>query len=177
MIPGYDFVKNPFPMPDCLFDADTGNLQAEVLATLIYTPPTDPKCGIEYCRTNVHITLGTVTQDGDEEAFHGELRPYPPRPEGASERQLVQNGLKWVPLKLYKRRFSRLQRRQWRLKAEFLQRGLPLAEGEAQECLLLLTIRALVANRLVYDELVREMVQLGWSVSDLTLRSQHRLQA
>ncbi len=177
MTPGHDFVKNPFPMPNCLFDPDTGNLQAEVLATLIYTPPTDGRCGVEYCRTNVQVTLGTVTRDDeDETTFKGQLDPYPPRPNGQSERQLVQNGLKWVPLKLYRRRFTRVQNREWRLKAEFLQRGLPLAEGEVQECLLLLTIRAQVADRLVYDELVREMVRLGWSVSDLTLRNQQRFQ-
>ena len=55
-----------------------------------------------------------------------------------------------------------------------LQRGTPLAEGEVHECLLLPTIRSLVANREVYDAPVRETTRLGRVHADLLLRDQSR---
>lgn len=107
--PKYDFGKRPFPIPSCL-ETPTG-LVGEIFMTLIYNPPLDRKYGIEYCRSNVKATLGVESPSavpGGKLKYRREVHPAPQkRAPSGYDKDMVEHGYKWSPLKLYYRDFQR----------------------------------------------------------------------
>ena len=173
---GLDFGKRPFPMPASLAVPEKG-LQAEIFMTLLYAPPLDRAFGIEYCRTNISASLGTISINADTgmEHYTRQVFPVPESLASASEPELVKNGYKWSPLKLYYRKFSRGPvGHPWRLSLELISRAeTPLAGP--QDVLIIITLRAKNPQAPVYNELVRDMNRLNWGAQDLALRSQTRM--
>lgn len=170
--PKSDFGKRPFPLPPCL-ETPSG-LLGEIFMTLIYNPPLDRKFGIEYCRCNVKATLGSVTPSptpGAKPKYSREVHPAPEKkaPSGF-DKDMVEHGYKWSPLKLYHRAFQRGPTgKQWRLTLDALNRA--EFAGEHLDVIILITIRSPLSGALVYDEMVQEMNRLGWGAQDLRLRS------
>ncbi len=170
-----DFGKRPFPMPACLSSPETG-LQCEIFMTLMYEPPLDRNFGVEYCRCNVSATLGTVGIDPktQKEKYSREVEPVPKKLSSAYEEELIQQGYKWSPLKLYYRKFSRgPTNKPWRLTLDMLNRS-DHESSEQQNVYLIITIKGQSEEQQVYNEFVREMDRLGWGASDLQLRSRLR---
>ena len=170
-----DFVKE-FPMPHCLKVPEAG-LRGEVFMTLAYDPPLGARHGFEYARSNVNASLGTVEVDprsGEEINWTPEVHPTPKITVDGWEEDLVRNGYKWSPTKLYYREFTRgPMNKRWRLKLSLLHRS-GFVTTEPQDVVLIVTVRDHVASGYVYDGMVREMNRLGWDMQDLPLRSRVR---
>jgi hypothetical protein len=166
------FEKRPFPMPGCLRKGS--GLQCDIFMTLLYDCPLDGQYSLEYCRNNVRASLGTYGRNPDgTEWYERQVRPVPDRMNEQFGADLFDYGYQWSPLKLYYRRFKRGPLDNWRLTLRATNRaGHEIAEP--QDVVLLITIRSLTADDLVYDELVHEMNRLGWVTSDLQIRSRGR---
>lgn len=173
-----EFGKRPFPMPRCL--ESNGFLTGEVFMTLMYDPPMDRSYGIEYCRTNVNASLGTIWEDEEKKEKFKYYREIPPVPKAITEgyeEDLVKHGYKWSPLKMYHRKFSRGPvGAQWRLTLEMLNRA-EMHGDHGQEVVVIVTIRSEDPAAKVYDELVRDMSKLNWAAQDLEIRSRTRIQS
>jgi serine protease AprX len=170
--PKNDFGKRPFPLPPCL-ETDAG-LVGEIFMTLIYNPPLDRKYGIEYCRCNVKATLGAETPSvvpGGKPKYKREVHPAPEkRAPSGYDKDMVEHGYKWSPLKLYYREFQRgLAGKRWRLTLDALNRA--EFAGEELDVIIFITIRSQQPGANVYNEMVQEMNRLGWGATDLRLRS------
>ncbi len=188
------FELRPFPIPKCM--TSTGKLVGEIFMTLLYDPPLDRRFNVEYCRTNVTASLGIVqpitgqpaptkqrSRDDDDETeiLDGGKSKYVrqvlPAPKGLTrgyEKDLVENGYKWSPLKLYHHKFSRGPvGHDWRLTLKLLHRA-EHKVVEFQEAMLLITMRSPVPGARVYDDLVAEMNRLSLQTQDLQLRSRQR---
>jgi serine protease AprX len=172
-----DFGKRPFPMPPCLFNGSKS--QFEILMTLVYEPPLDRNFGVEYCRCNITATLGTIgfEQKTMKEKYVRQVPSVPKSLTDGYEEELVKNGFKWSPLKLYHRKFWRgLSERSWRLTLDMQNRA-DVVDDVEQNVVLIATIRSEDGNLPIYDELVREMEKLSWGAQDLQIRSRLRMKS
>lgn len=170
-----DFGKRPFPLPSCLLDGSGS--QFEIFMTLVYEPPLDRKFGIEYCRCNITASLGTVSFDPktQKETYVRQVPGVPKSLSDGYEQELIKNGFKWSPLKLYHRKFSRGQsERSWRLTLDMQTRA-DVADDVEQNVVLIATIRSADTTLPIYNELVREMERLSWGAQDLQIRSRFRM--
>lgn len=187
------FEMRPFPIPKCM--TSTGKLVGEVFMTLLYDPPLDRRFSVEYCRTNVTASLGIVqpiadspvsdeegeTDDDETEILDGGkskyVRKVEPAPKGLTrgyERELVENGYKWSPLKLYYHRFrGGPVGYDWRLTLRLLHRA-EYQVAAYQQAMLLVTMRSPMEGARVYDDLVGEMNRLSLHTQDLQLKSRQR---
>jgi serine protease AprX len=168
------YEKVEFPMPLCL--QPSSGLRAEVFMTLAYDPPTDARYGVEYCRSNVTASLGTLQMDPEskKEIYTPQLHPAPEGITTGLEEQLVKEGQKWSPLKCYYRKFDRgPHKAKWRLHMELLNR-LSVKCKEKQRVVLIVTVRDPAGQAFVYDAMVREMGRLKWAPQDLKIQSRAR---
>jgi hypothetical protein len=168
------YEKVEFPMPLCL-QSPTG-LRAEVFMTLAYDAPTDARYGVEYCRSNVTASLGTLQKNPEtnKEDYTPQLHPAPEGITKGLEEQLVKEGQKWAPLKMYYRKFERgPYKAKWRLHMEILHR-LNYRPKEKQKVVLVVTVRDPEGQAFVYDSMVREMGRLKWAPQDLKIQSRVR---
>lgn len=166
--------KEQFPIPSCL--VTDGSVRCEIAMTLAYLPPFDSEAGFEYCQTNIDASLGTLNADGK---FQNQVKPYPKTLDAGFEKELVKHGFKWSPYKFYYRDFSvknKLGDKEWRLQLKLKRRAALRKLPDPQTAYLLVTLRVRDSENefFIYDELVREMAQLGWAAVDLQLRSKDR---
>ena len=118
----------PFPFPPCL-ESD-GHRRGYVRMALVYNPVLDPSKGSEYCQTNVSASLGRLLLDPADQSrrYRREILPIPQEHRSGAqlERDLIQHGWKWSPVKVYERTFSRMQvhtqETGWRLSFDLLLR-------------------------------------------------------
>ncbi len=174
--PRPEFGKRPFPIPPCLQGPRGRN--AEIYMTLLYDPEMDRRYGVEYCRSNITVSLGTCPPDPAKPGktkYHREVPPYPKSLSEGYESDLVKNGYKWSPFKLYHRRFrDGLSSLPWRLTLEMLNRAEEPSK-EVREVVLIISIRSADPQAPVYTELLQLMERLQWGAHDLQIRSRTRL--
>jgi len=167
------FEKIPFPFPPCL-RLPNGLAFGDVMMTLVYDPPLDQTWGLEYCRANVEVSLGSFDFNKKGKREHRRLIP-PDETDYKKmyERELVRSGFMWSPVKVYWRRLSRVAAETWRLMvaAEFRKefRGKRFVRPS-----LVITISDPEGRLPVYDEVVRAAQQQGWIMDDLRLRQRFR---
>lgn len=173
LVPQIELSCHPFPIPPCLRGA-TGAVRGEFMMTLVYEPPLDPAFGAEYCRSNVEVSLGTydVGKSGKRE-HRGKVPPEPKNVSRMYERQLIEHGFKWSPVKVYRKKMQRIQGDEWRLKVSVHQRS-GYASAEPQDFALVVTMRDPKQKAPVYDEVVQQMQQLGWVTQDLQVHERVR---
>ncbi len=168
------FYKHPFAMPPCLNVA--GMLKCDVFMTLIYDSPLDRAFGVEYCRRNIDASLGFLEFDEEKGEVYGG-REVHPSPKDLCKRYppaLSDFGVQWAPMKTYYRRFKKTPAgRDWRLHLKMTNRA-ECFEEEPLPAFLVVTIMSHDQESQVYTELVREMDRLGWTVSNLEVRSRER---
>ena len=175
LITGYEFEKRQFPIPSALRTA-AGEVRGEFIMTLVYDPPLDPSFGAEYCRTNVDVSLGTYDVRKDGKPHH--KRQIPPEPKDVNllyEKNLVEHGFKWSPVKVYRRRIAHgVNGDEWRLMVSVHHRA-EFNSAAPQRMTLLITMRDPEEQRPVYDEVVTAMKQAGWASVDLAVKNQIRI--
>lgn len=169
------FQKRNFPMPPSLFR--NGRFVGEVFMTLVYDPPLHPQGGIEYCQSNVEVSLGVYRKNGKgETAFHGMVPQVLDRERYATESHLIEHCFKYSPVKVFHRSCARgqgISGDEWRLKMLVRHRQ-EIREITQQNLALLVTIRDPSATLPVYDEVVKMMQKGGWAISDLRVRERVR---
>ncbi len=175
LVPGIEFERWPFPIPNCLRIADD-IVQGDIAMTLVYDPPINAEYGAEYCRANVDVSLGTYDVDSNNKRHH--QKKIPPEPQDISrlyERYLIEHGFKWSPVKVYRRSMRRLKGKDWRLKITVNHRS-GFYTARRQPLALVITIMDPNKEGRVYDEVVRNMNRLGWSTVDLQVQERIRSQ-
>lgn len=168
--------REDFPIPDCFRRAD-GRVEGEFLLTLVYDPPLDTNAGAEYCQANVDVSLGTydIGTDGKPE-HHGKI-PLDPHPSELSklyEKNLVEYGFKWSPVKVYRKRLKATAGKRWRIKLQLLHRS-EVTVAAPQHVALIATLFDPKRQKPVYNDVVTAMNRSGWISEDL--RVDERIQA
>lgn len=159
----FEIRKLPFPIPDCLRTPE-GKVRAEFFITLVYQPELDPQKAFEYCQMDVKVGFGKVI--GEKFTSHvpvqNELHLF--------ESDLVKNGDKWSPVKVYKNRFPKgVDIKDWKLRVSVMDRDGYEAEGVLIPFSIILTIRDIDKQQPVYNEMSMLMDQYNWEVSNLEL--------
>lgn len=100
----------PFPFPVSLTDQQ--RRRGTIRMGLVYTPILDSSKGAEYCQTNVSASLGRLFDypRNDPRGYRREIPPLPQKHESSTqyEKDLIEQGWKWSPTKVYERTFRRL---------------------------------------------------------------------
>jgi hypothetical protein len=159
----FEIRKLPFPIPNCLRTPE-GKVRAEFFITLVYQPELDPQKAFEYCQMDVKVGFGKVI--GEKFTSHvpvqNELHLF--------ESDLVKNGDKWSPVKVYKNRFPKgVDIKDWKLRVSVMDRDGYEAEGVLIPFSIILTIRDIDKQQPVYNEMSMLMDQYNWEVSNLEL--------
>lgn len=173
LIPGLEFVRTRVPIPPSLRNSD-GKLRGNIAMTLVYDPPLDATFGSEYCRMNVDASLGTYEKGKDGKLHHKKQIPAEPRDiSELYERQLIEHGFKWSPVKVYRRSLKSVSGNDWRLKVELLARS-GYSTSAPQRAALVITIADPQKTAPVYDQVVQLMQKAGWASNDLQVQSRLR---
>jgi len=174
LVPGLEYERWPFPVPACL--RSKGKFKGEIIMTAAYEPPVDANCGAEYCRANVDVSLGIYDETGKDGAREHKKR-IPPEPKDMKkryEKELIEHGFKWSPVKVYRRNMKQgIKGTDWRLKVTVNHRS-GFESDEAQKFALVVTLRDPKQKQPVYDEVVALMRQQGWTTLDLEIRERVR---
>jgi hypothetical protein len=173
LVHGLEFARDHFPIPASM-RSHSNKVRGEIVMTLVYDPPLDGAFGAEYCRTNVDASLGSYDIGKDGKRQHRRL--IPPEPEDIRElyeRQLIEHGFKWSPVKVYRRSMRGLSGRNWRLRIELLSRS-GFLPTETQRVSLVVTLLDPEKKAPVYDEVVRLMQRQGWVTTDLEVQARIR---
>lgn len=162
------FAREDFPIPDC-FRLPDGRVAGGFLMTLVYDPPLDPTAGAEYCQVNVDVSLGTYDAGPNGKPKHKGLIPLDPHPADLSklyERNLIEHGFKWSPVKVYRRKMTAVTGNRWQIQMRLLHRaGLP--EAAPQDLALVITLFDPRREKPVYNDVVTAMNRSGWIAQDL----------
>jgi len=166
------FAKADFPIPRCLRTAD-GNISGEIVMTLVYAPPVNPRAGAEYCQVNVDVSLGTLAASG---AHRMQVPLEPSDISQMYEEHLVKYGFKWSPVKVYRRTLHRVSGSRWEILMKLLCReGFEIQTP--QRVALLVTIQDPSHKLPVYDEVVHAMSAAGWITQDLRVSPRVQVRA
>lgn len=176
LVAGYQYEIRNFPMPACLI-GDDGAVRARITLTLVYDPPLDGSAGAEYARTNVDVSLGTYAQDKNGKWI--QTIQVPPEPGDASskyERDLLEHGFKWSPIKVYKRIMQRAGAgKEWRLMMRCYHRS-GFDGPQPQPVAVVITIEDPDGKLPVYNDGVVAARAASLIMQDLTIKHQLRLQ-
>lgn len=122
-------LRFPFDWPSCLVGSN-GSCSGTVRMTLVGSPPLDPTFGAEFVRVNLEAKLRQYqnrTRKDGLPSYASQVDPrYSPKFKGmgASEKSLIDHGLKWWPSKQYESNLiSRGESSNWRMEVESLVRS------------------------------------------------------
>ncbi len=175
IVPTMHFVKDDFPIPDCLRTPE-GKVFGEFIMTVVCEPALNAQFGAEYCRINVEASLGTYDPDNEDKCHHAKKIPEEPKDiNDMYERQLVEHGFKWSPVKVYRRLIPNgIQGDQWRLLVK-AQRRVNHSSDAPTPTAILVTIRDNKRMLPVYDQVVRNMATSGWITEDIKVEERVRM--
>ncbi|EDU3151682.1 S8 family peptidase [Salmonella enterica subsp. enterica serovar Saintpaul] len=173
---GEEFGRYPFVIPNSLKN-DEGKFTGEILMTLVYSPPLDPNYPSEYCRSNVDVSFGTYDFDKTKKRKHISKVPQIKDKSELYEKYLIENGFKWSPIKVYRKKYPQgTQGNTWRLKIDVQRRAEQDKLEFPQRAVLLITLRSLSADKDIYSEAVSELDLLGWESDDIIVSNEERIQ-
>lgn len=154
---------NDFPFPEVMKDNE--KWFGEIFVTLVYSPPLDSNYSFEYCRTNIDVSLGTDKPNG----YSGEV---PMEKFGDFERELVESGMKWAPVKVYHRKISKgINSHPWKLKLTLS--GRSEEDVSTQDFVLIVTIADPAEEKEVYQDIAQQLQQ-RFLYNDLQLSNRIR---
>lgn len=168
------YEKSVFPMPKCLYINDD-TVRANIMMTLVHDTDLDASFGSEYCRSNIEVSLGTYDVGEDGKRHQKKQVPEDPKLVGKGyEKDLVEYGFKWSPVKVYRREMVRgVRGENWRLDLSIHHRSSHV-QLKPQTAVLIITVSDPKKTAPVYNEMVVEMARLGWAASDLQVRPRVR---
>ncbi|MBU5415427.1 S8 family peptidase [Serratia ureilytica] len=173
---GVEFGRYPFVIPESLKN-DEGKFYGEILMTLVYSPPLDPNYPSEYCRSNVDVSFGTYDYDKTQKRKHISKVPQIKDKSELYEKYLIENGFKWSPIKVYRKKYPQgTQGDTWRLKIDVQRRAEQDPLEFPQRAVLLITLRSLTEQKDVYSKAVSEIEALKWDSDDIIISNEERIQ-
>ncbi len=169
------FHKTYFPIPPCLHN--NGKAFGEVVMTLVYDPPLDPYEGASYSQVNINASLGVCyIKDGKEDKYDRRIIPYPKDYRDMFEKNQIEHGFKWSPVKVYRKKMTSIDSRDaWRITLETQARR--TTAPSHQSAVLIATIRDPEEERPVYNEVVGMLNRVGWANQNLAVRDSVRIRA
>lgn len=167
-----------FAWPRSLVNAATGACRGDVRMTLVYRPPLNRDFGAEFVRVNVDAHL----RQEDKGTFTNRVKQafLPDDSEGAQyEYELIQHGLKWWPIKVYRARFPKGKGKSsnWRLSVESLVRSEDAFPAAGVPFALVLTIADLKESEPVFNDLRLHLRNRNVQISDIRAATQIRVQS
>lgn len=173
---GVEFGRYPFVIPDSLKN-DDDKFFGEILMTLVYSPPLDPNYPSEYCRSNVDVSFGTYDFDKTQKRKHISKVPQIKDKSELYEKYLIENGFKWSPIKVYRKKYPQgTQGNTWRLKIDVQRRAEQDPLEFPQRAVLLITLRSLTGQKDIYSKAIAEIDSLGWESDDIIISNEERIQ-
>lgn len=169
-----NFHKTDFPFPSCL--KRDGKLFGEIIMTLAYDPPVDSGDGAAYSQVNVNASLGMCwTGDDGKMEYDRKVIPYPKNVGDLYEKNQIEHGFKWSPVKVFRHSFKKLVPRDfWRISLEMITRH-PTTPPASQKVALIVTIRDPERQQPVYNEVIQMMNRSGWVTQNLQVRESTRI--
>ena len=160
------FAREDFPIPACFRRAD-GRVEGEFLMTLVYDPPLDASAGAEYCQVNIDVSLGTYDPGSDGNPKHDGKIPLEPKDYSKLyEKHLVEQGFKWSPVKVYRKKMTAISGDRWRIKMQSTYRA-EVNQADPQNAALVITLFDPERRKPVYNDVVTAMSRSGWITQDL----------
>lgn len=163
---------NDFPFPPSL--CRNGKCYGDIKMTLVYTPKIDPAFGQEYCRANIDAHFGTydfIDDEGNVKGFGSEV-PLDKKWDQRYEKEQVENGFKWNPIKSYSRSIKNgIEEKPWRLMIDSVAR---LGDNyDGQNFALFITISDPQKND-IYTEIIQLLKNRGYYHNDIKIQSKVR---
>lgn len=160
-----------FPFPKSLIRK--GKYYGEIGMTLVYNPLLDENYGQEYCRVNIDASFGVYKYDKSGKLKFNGCVPLDCAWDEKYERERVENGFKWSPIKSYYRKIKKGIEvgEGWKIRIDMNQRN--EASVPYQEFVLIVTIRDPDGND-IYSEVVNGLRERGYSMNNLETKQQLR---
>jgi hypothetical protein len=145
--------------------------------TLVYRPTLNRDFGSEFVRVNVDAHLRQ--EEGDTFVSRVKQAFLPDDAEAVHfEHELIQHGLKWWPIKVYRARFPRGKGKSsnWRLSIESLVRSEEAFPSAGVPFALVLTIADIGESEPVFNDLRLHLTSRNVQVTDIRTTTQVRVQ-
>jgi hypothetical protein len=167
-----------FAWPQSLVNAETGACRGEARLTLVYRPPLNRDFGTEFVRLNIDAHLRQEEDGGYLSRLKQAFLPDDPG-EVHYEHELIQHGLKWWPVKVYRGRFPRGKGRSsnWRLSVESLLRAEEVFPAAGVPFSIILTLSDLRGTAPVFNDLRLHLTTRNVQIADIRTATQIRVQA
>lgn len=162
-----------FPFPESMIDGK--KCKGEVFATLVAEPCLNKKYGYEYSRINFDLSIGTFSYDesGEKMDYRRQVNPLKPGcGEYRFESSLVEEDLKWNPIKTYHRKFKDGTdlKDGWRVNVQLHSR---FQEPQGtHRCYVIITF--IGKDDTVYDEMVKIIRDQAFEMNDIEITSEIR---
>ena len=162
-----------FPYPKSLIRDE--KCFGEIFMTLVYNPPLNSDYGKEYCRSNIDVSFGPIkfATENSKADFKSEVL-LDKKWDSKFEKELVENGFKWSPIKSYHRKIVNGIKAKdgWKLRIDLTSRYNETVLS--QEFVLIVTIKDVDGKADVYNEVVNGLRENGYIMSDVETRAQVR---
>ncbi len=159
-----------FPFPESLIK--NGKYYGEVGMTLVYNPILDEKYGREYCRVNIDASFGVYKYKAAGKMDFRGCVPLDCAWDEKYERERVENGFKWSPIKSYYKNMKGIKVGDgWKIRIDMNQRNeisIPY-----QEFVLIVTIRDPKGGD-IYSEIINGLREQGYITNNLETKQQLR---
>lgn len=162
-----------FPYPKSL--CRDGKWYCDINMTLAYNPKLDSNYGQEYCRTNVEVSLGTYSADVEtgEIKYTGRV-PLEKNWSDKYEKQQVEFGFKWNPIKSYHGKHIRgVSGDGWKLRIDC--HGRSNYSFVEQDVILIIEISDPDGGD-IYSEIMSELDIKAFSHNELSIMNRTRIQ-
>jgi hypothetical protein len=166
-----------FVWPRCLVNAEDGSCRGDVRMTLVYRPPLDRNFGSEFVRANVDAHL----RQEDGITFHGRVpQTFLPKKSAGfpHEHELIENGLKWWPSKMYAAHFpqGKGSSSNWRLVVESLLRAGEVFPTQGIPFAVVLNISGSENDQTVFSDMRMYLRARNVQIADIRATTQIRIQ-
>lgn len=157
-----------FMWPRCLIR--NNKCYGDIKITLVSTPPIDYDYGDEMVRGNLNVTLSQLKDDGTSQYY---LKPLYDddklRNQGEYEWQLINENMKWQPVKVYHKEFKRgtTLYSPWKLRVSREDRDFDVIDNEGIPFTIIMTISDKSSEANVYNEIRQSLIAQGVQVSDI----------
>ncbi|MEN9659194.1 MAG: hypothetical protein RL571_2659 [Pseudomonadota bacterium] len=159
-------LKFDFTWPASLIN-EKGGCRGDVALTLAYTPDCSYKYGHEFVRTNIdcYLRQAEIEKETGEIKYKGRLKSETSK---IYERSMIENGMKWWPTKKYKGAFKSIgNSSSWRIVVDSLSRAASTLPEEGINFSAILTISDPKKESDIFNEVRRNLISQGISISDI----------
>ncbi len=168
------FSKLDFPIPKCFRQAD-GKLKGGILLTAVYDPPLSSTGGYDYCQANVEISLGSYdSKNPEEDPAHSRIVPFHPKDYSKlGEKNLVEHGFKWSPVKVFQHEFREKAADRIRLYVRLYLRENQIPV-DSQNVAIVASLYDPSRSLPVYNQTIQELNATGWQTQIIAVKEQVR---